>query len=84
MLTDLTQLVSLIISIVAIFSWIRLRSWPIRISIITAMALNIFFYLAVVFGFLPSPDHNLISAMARLLLVLVLAALPASIKDRTL
>ena len=84
MLTDLTQLVSLIISIVAIFSWIRLRSWPIRISIITAMALNIFFSLAVVFGFLPSPDHNLISAMARLLLVLVLAALPASIKDRTL
>ena len=84
MLTDLTQLVSLIISIVAIFSWIRLRSWPIRISIITAMALNIFFCLAVVFGFLPRPDHNLISAMARLLLVLVLAALPASIKDRTL
>ena len=85
MLLDIIQVIILIVSLVAAIRWlVILRKWPITIAVIVALLANFAFYSAVSFDALPQCDHNLISAVRVLLMVLVLAALPSTLEDRVL
>ncbi len=85
MVLDAVQIVTLILSTIGAVRWVViLRRWPITISVVIALLLNAVFYLAVSFDVLPSSDHNLISSVRVLIMVLIFVALPSTLRDRVL
>lgn len=72
------------LSVAAIVTWLRhLRKWPIKWAVVAAMALNVLFYVALALDVIGS-EHNILSSVRVLLMVLLLAVLPEIIENRTL
>lgn len=84
-LIDVIQTLSALTCLVAIAAWLlRLRRWPLTLAVVVAMVANIAFYLARTLSLLQPVDLNLFSSVRVLLMVLIIAALPATLCERTL
>jgi uncharacterized membrane protein YoaK (UPF0700 family) len=78
---DIVQTASLIGSLFAIGAWfIRLRRWPLIIAVVVAMLANVCFYVARTFNLFSPTDLNIFSAVRVLLMVIVIAAIPFSVR----
>jgi len=84
-LIDVIQTLSATVCAIAIVLWLfRLRHWPLTIAVVVSMVANIAFYASRTFNLFTPTELNLFSSVRVLLMVLIIAALPSTLKEQTL
>ena len=84
-LIDVIQTLSALVCAIAIALWLlRLRRWPLTISVIVSMLANISFYISRTLDLFTPAELNLFSSVRVLLMVLIIVALPSTLRDRVL
>lgn len=80
-LIDVVSVVTVFTCVYGAVRWlVSMRSWPLRWSVFIALMANLLFFVARWSGLFTPSDLNLYSAVRVLLTVLVVAAIPSSIK----
>lgn len=83
-LTDLLQLIIALASVHYAGAWvIRMRSWPLTISVMASAVASVLFYLALRLHLFMPAEMNLLASIRDLAMAIIIGSIPFAIRNTT-
>ena len=81
LVTDVISVLTAVVCLYGAYQWMRfVDSWPLRWAVVIALLINVVFIIARSTQLFTPQELNLFSAVRVLIMVLVLAVIPSSVK----